>query len=111
MNNRIARINELIKKELGKLIQEKVEFLGESLTTITRVETVSNLSEAFVYISVIGENKKQAMNILQKNIYQLQKELNKKLNMRPVPKIIFREEKETENAEKIEQILEKIKEK
>lgn len=111
MSKRVNKINELIKKELGKIIFKEIEISKENLTTITRVQTTPNLTEAFVYISVIGENEKQIFNILQKNIYFLQKKLNKKLNMRPVPKIVFKKEQETENAEKIEKILEKIKKK
>lgn len=109
MNNRIGRVNKLIKKELGKIIVAEIDLEKNGITTITRVESVPNLTETFVYISIIGGKKDKIFNALQKNIYHLQKKLNKKLNMRPVPKIIFREERETEKAEKIEKILEKIK--
>ena len=111
MTNRIPRINELIKEELGKIILTEVEFPKENLTTITRVETTSNLIETFVYVSTIGRDREQIFNLLQKNIYRIQQKLNKKLNIRPLPKIIFRKEKETERAEKIENLLEKIKKK
>ena len=111
MSDRTKQVNKLIKRELGKIILEEIEFLRDNLTTITRVKTVPNLSEAFVYISVIGSKKEQILNILQKNIYSLQKKLDKRLHMRPVPKIIFKEERQTEEAEKIERLLEKIKEK
>jgi len=111
MTNRISRINELIKEEVGKIILAEIELPKENLTTVTRVQTTSNLIESFVYISTIGKDKEQIFNLLQKNVYHLQQKLNKKLNMRPIPKIVFREEKETKKAAKIEKLLEKIKEK
>ena len=114
MSKRILQVNELIKEELGKIILQEIEFPKNFLITITRVETASNLKQAFVYISTIGvkeEDEKEAFSILEKNIYRTQKELNRKLNMRPVPKIIFKQEKETKKAAIVEGLLEKIKKK
>jgi len=103
-------INEVIKEELGKIINNDIEIPKGALLTITRVKTFANLSQTFVYVSIMGDNK-EIINILKKNIYHIQQHLNKRLNMRPVPKIIFKQEKETEKAAKVEQLLEKIKEK
>ena len=111
MTNRILKVNGLIKKELGKIIQKDIEIQKNTLITITRVKTLANLNQAFIYISVIGGDEKKIMNILKKKIYNIQQHLNKRLNMRPIPKIIFKLEKETEKAARVEKLLEKIKEK
>lgn len=111
MTNRILKVNEVIKEELGKIIYSKIDISKNILITITRVKVLPNLSQAFVYISVIGGDEKEIFNILEKNIYHIQQHLNKRLNMRPIPKIIFKLEKETEKAAKVEELLEKIKEK
>ena len=110
MTSRILKVNEVIKEELGKIIHDDIEIPKGTLLTITRVKTLANLSQAFVYVSVIGNNK-EIIDILKKNIYHIQQHLNKRLNMRPIPKIIFKQEKETEEAAKVEELLEKIKEK
>lgn len=109
MTNRILRVNEVIKEELGKIIQHDIEMPKGTLITITRVKTLPNLSQSFIYISTIGG--KDPLDILKKNIYHIQQHLNKRLNMRPVPKIIFKQEEEIEKAVKVEELLEKIKEK
>lgn len=109
MSNRIPQVNELIKEELGKIILQEVEVPEGNLITVTRVETVPNLSQSYVYISDFGKNKEEVFDLLKKDIYHLQQELNKRLNMRPIPKIIFKEEKETEKAAQIEELLEKVK--
>lgn len=110
MTNRVLKVNELIKEELGKIIHNDIEIPKGTLLTITRVKTLANLSQAFAHISIIG-NDEEVIDILKKNIYHIQQHLNKRLNMRPVPKIIFKQEEETEKAAKVEELLEKIKEK
>lgn len=110
MSKRISRVNELIKEELSKIIQKEIDVSRETLITLTRVETSSDLEQANVYISVLPEKQEKIiLQILDKNVYELQQKLNKRLRMRPIPRIQFKEEKETVEAGKIEEILEKLK--
>jgi len=110
--NRASRVNELIKQELNKIILQEIEFPKDVLVTITRVETSSNLIQAKVYIGAIPENQiLKIVQILNQKIFGIQKAINKRLKMRPIPKIKFVEEKETKKAERIEKLLEEIKEK
>ena len=108
--NRIPQVNELFKKELGSIILKEIEFPKDTLVTITRVQTSSNLIQAKIYISVIPESQiSKVLQILNNQIFNLQQIINKRLKMRPIPKIKFIEEKETRKAEKIEKLLEEIK--
>ncbi len=110
MSKRIPRVNQLIQQELSKIILREIEFPSNVLVTVTRVETASNLIESKVYISVMPEGKtSKVFQILNQGIYELQQKLNRRLQMRPTPRIKFIEEKETKEAGKIEEILEKIK--
>jgi ribosome-binding factor A len=110
VKNRVFKVNELIKREVGNLISREIEFPENTLATITRVETSSNLIQSKIYISVIPENQIiKVVQILNQRVFDIQKEIDKRLRMRPVPKIIFAEEKETEKADKVEELLEKIK--
>ena len=110
MAKRIEQVNQLIKKELSQIILREIEFPDNVLVTLTRVDTSSNLTEAKVFLSAIPDNRiKEIMDILNKNIYAIQQSLNKRLIMRPMPRIIFREEKEVREAGRIEEILEKTK--
>lgn len=100
----------MIKKELGQIILRKGEFSKNVLVTITRVETARNLIDAKVYVSVLPENQSQGiLETLNRRIFRLQQLLNKRLRMRPIPKIQFIEEKATKEAGRIEELLEKIK--
>ena len=107
---RLLRVNQLIKKELGEIMLREIDFSEGVLVTLTRVETAANLIQAKVYISVMPEEKApEVLGILRKTIYFLQQKLNERLRIRPIPKIIFMEERATREAGKIEELLEKIR--
>lgn len=109
---RVQKINVLLKSELNNILLREFDFSPDVLVTITRAETFSNLIQAKVYISVMPENKiGDVLKILNKRIYEIQQKINKRLKMRPVPKIIFKGEEKTQEASRVEEILEKIKEK
>ena len=80
------------------------------LVTVTRVSASPNLQQAKVYVSVMPEkNIKETMLALNRDIYTFQQKLNKRLNMRPIPKIRFIEEEGIREADKIEKLLGKIR--
>ena len=110
MSKRIQRINELLKRELSQLLLREIEFPKDILVTVTRVETLPNLIEAKVYISVLPEEPAaRILQLLKRKIYFLQQKINKRLKMRPVPQIRFLCEKGTASAGRIEALLEKLK--
>lgn len=108
MAKRIPRVNQVLKREIGSIITD-ID-LTDCLVTITRVECSLNLQEAKVYVSVLAEEKSvEVFRVLNREIYDIQQKLNKRLKMRPVPKIIFRKEEKTKQAAKIEKLLDEIK--
>jgi len=107
---RAQKFNELIKKELGKIIFNFLDVKPGVLTTITQVLTNPNLFTSDIYISVYPSSEaKKILDNLNRSIYQIQQLLNRKLEVRPVPKIIFKHDKNPEEAGKIEKLLEEIK--
>lgn len=107
---RAARFNELIKKELGKIIFNFLDVNPGILVTITRVITNPNLFSSDAYVSIYPSS--EADKILKKlsnSIYKIQQILNKELKVRPVPKIRFIHDKNPEEAAQIENLLEEIK--
>jgi len=112
MSHRIDRINNLIKKEVSKVILKELNFPAGVIVTVTEVETSSDLSYARVIISVIPDNKeKTALDILKNTAYLIQKIINKKLNIKFVPKISFEIDKSLKEFNRISKILEEIKDK
>jgi ribosome-binding factor A len=110
MTKRIDRVNQLIKKELAQIILKEIDFPDNVLVTLTRIDASPNLIEAKVYLSTLPDSRAQEVqDILNRNIYMIQQALNKRLIMRPMPKIMFREEKEVREAGRVEEILEQAK--
>ena len=107
---RIEKVNSIIQQELGTIILKEIDLFPGTLLTITRVECSNNMFQSKVYISVIPEDKfEDVLGLLNRHIYALQQVLNKKMQMRPVPRIEFFKEKKTKEAGRIDELLFKIK--
>jgi ribosome-binding factor A len=108
--NRIEKVNSLLEREIGKIIQRDIFFPDGVLVTLTRVDTTSNLIETKIYISAYPESQiDKVLQILKKEVFDIQQKINKKLNMRPIPKIIFAKDQNPQKAGKIEELLESLK--
>ena len=106
---RIQGLNTLLRKEIADIILNQERLSTEIFTTVTKVETSSNLSIAKVYISVWPDNEYQKVfSILNHDIKNIQRQIDKMLSIRVVPKIIFIEDKGQRKASRVEQILDKI---
>ncbi|XOB40261.1 MAG: 30S ribosome-binding factor RbfA [Candidatus Nealsonbacteria bacterium] len=112
MSKRIKRVNQLIKQEISQILLREIDSLKNTLVTVTRAETTPDLRESKIFLSVIpDENTNKIIKFLNRNIYRLQQKINKRLHMKPVPKIKFVQDKITKEAERIERILEQLKKK
>ena len=108
---RAKRFNELIKEELGKIIFDFLDVKPGILVTITRVDTASDLFSVRVFVSIYPDKEAEEIFYkLNRLVYQIQQILNKKLKVRPVPKIIWKYDKNPEEASKVESILKEVKE-
>ena len=111
MSYRILQVNELIRQELGRLLLTEIEFPKNCLATITQVETSKDLKHAKIWLSVIPITyTKKVLEKLNKNIGHLQFLLNKKLTMKPLPRLSFMIDETEKKASEIERLLDRIKE-
>ena len=109
MNARILRVNQLLKKELSSIFSREVAFPDGSLVSISRAEATPNLQQAKIYITVFPADKKaEALRSLKGQIYDIQQILNKRLKMRPVPRIEIVLDTGEEKAHRIREVLDSI---
>lgn len=109
MSERIKRVNELLKHEISQLLLREIDFC-DILVTVISIETSSDLRHAKVKISILPQKKNEtALKIINKNIFNIQQKLNKKLHMKPVPKIRFEIDQSEIKAQRIEELLSKNK--
>lgn len=109
MHSRLDRVNELIKETLAEIVARELEMPPGVFLTLTRVDTSRDLRYARVFVSVFPEKKfGQVLEVLGKRIYAIQRMLNKKLHMKPLPRIEFVSDKTEAEADKIEKLLKEI---
>lgn len=107
---RVKKFNELIKQELGKIIFNFLDVKPGILVTITRVNTAADLFSVIVFISIYPSSEAEEIyDKMNRSIYEIQQLLNKKLKIRPVPKIIFRQDKNPEEASEVERLIADVK--
>ena len=107
---RILKINKLIKQELGKIIFTDIDFPKNIILTITKVDTSADLRYADVFISVLPDEMDiEIERKLKESIYFIQGKLNRKLHMKPLPRIRFMIDRSGEYVEKIGKLIEENK--
>jgi len=93
MSRRTERVNDLIRDELSDLLLREVRDprLG-GLISITRAEVAPDLSNARVFVSVMGDEAEQdaAMKALNAAAAFFHRELKKRVEMRRIPFLTFR---------------------
>lgn len=111
MSERIKKVNELIREVLSVVIE--VEIGSEhGMFTVMSVHTSPDLKNATVWISYLGKlEEKEALELLNKNIYEIQQQFNKKVTLKFTPKIYFKIDHSVVAATRIEKILEEEREK
>ena len=108
---RIEKLNIFLKEEFASILARESEVREEALVTVTRVEVSPDLLHAAVYLSILDTAPERVLEKLNKNVYHIQQILNKRLRMRPVPKIRFLIDAEEIKREKIEKSLAELKRK
>jgi len=109
MSRRIQRVNELLKEEISNLILREIDFSKDVMVTITEVETSLDLQQAKIRVSIMPFLKaEKILKVLNSQIFNIQKLLNKKLKMKIVPKIKFQLDESEEKTSRVEQLLRKI---
>lgn len=104
-HHRPERISDLIIEELNKIILKELEF-PEAIVTITDVTVTKKLDYAIVKFSALPSKKaEEILKILEKMQPHLQYLLIRRLNIRPVPRLLFKIDRGLEKAAGVEKKL------
>lgn len=104
--NRPLRVGSVIQVELGKMIERDLDVPAGNLITVTDVEVSADLERAKVWVSVFsGTDDKVIMVMLKKMRGDFQHLLNKKLNIKPMPRIEFFPDYGPAKAAEVEKLL------
>ena len=90
MSDRLKKLNDLLRDEVAKILLAELEKDDNILVTVTGADASGTLEHATIKISVFPLNKAaEVLKGIGKQIYNIQQLLNKRLAMRPIPKIKF----------------------
>ncbi len=109
MSLRISKINELIKSHINEIIVKELSLKNGVFVTVSKVDTTRDLRYTRIFVSIFPEKEiNYAEKTLTKELYRIQGALNKKLQMRPLPKVQFITDMTESKADVIEKLLKDI---
>ncbi len=107
--SRIIKVNELLRKLLGEIIEREVSLKKGVFITIAKIDTSRDLRYTRMFISVFPEGETHYVTeTLKKELSKIQKELYTKLHMKPMPKLSFEIDTTEQEADVVEKILKEI---
>ena len=105
---RIEKINKLLVQEVARLFLTEIDFPEGVFVTVGSIDTSPDLKYANVLVAIIPDSKTgTALGIIRKKVYKIQKSLDRRLQMRPVPKLIF--SPAAVEPDRISELFQKIK--
>ena len=106
---RIIKVNELIRKLLGEIMERELSLKTGVFITIAKIDTSRDLRYTRMFISVFPEEETHYVTeTLKKEIPKIQKHLYSKLHMKPLPKLSFEIDKTAQEADKVEKLLKEL---
>ena len=109
--NRIARVNELVLRELGNIFTYIVSPARPGcLITVTGVKMSVDLRDATVFVSIYGKNadKAEILAFLERQRVLIQSELARKVILKNTPRLHFKLDETAENADRVMAILDEL---
>lgn len=112
MSRRTDRINGLLRQEISQLLSREVKDPRlNGIISITQVQTSSDLRNARVYLSVMGDREAQesALDGIQSAAAFLRRELRERLKLRYIPFLKFALDDSLENADAVLRIMDSLR--
>ena len=111
MNNiRAERVGEQMKQEIMDIVNNKVKDPRVGFLTITDVELTNDLSQAKVYLTVLGNDKEvdNTFKALHKATWFIKSELGSRMRLRIIPELPFEYDESIEYGNKIERMIQEL---
>ncbi len=109
--SRQDRLADQIKKEVAEILQFVIKDPRLGFVTVTDVELSKDLKYARVFFSSMGSQEERAKSakVLERTKGVVQAELGKRIHARKTPIITYKIDKSLERGQRINELLEQIK--
>jgi len=112
-SHRAERVADVIRRELGMLLERAVKDPRVGFVTVTRVEVTRDLRTARVAVTILGDRsqeKKSLAGLLAAQGF-LRHELGQRLGLRYTPELEFHLDQSLESESRVEELLRQMREK
>ena len=114
-NYRGGRINEEVRREVSVIIRDEIKDPRmTAMVSITSVKVSKDLKYAKVFVSIFGKNeeeKQETFAALKSASGYVRREVGQRMNLRNTPQIIFELDDSISYSMKVEELIEKTKDK
>ena len=109
MKNRLVRVCEVLKREIGVIIRRELEF-ENTLVTVSDVDITPDLKQAHIFISALGlpAGRRKAMEALESHRVMFQTELSRRVQMKHTPHLNFRLDDAIERGTRVIDIMDEL---
>jgi ribosome-binding factor A len=107
MSRRLDRVNELLRREIGAVIQKDYEWQNR-LVTVSEVEVTQDLKEGKVWISVLGGHADPVIEKLNKEHGSIQSKVMKRVVLKSTPVLRFHHDASAVRGVSIVNLLEEV---
>jgi len=113
MNSRMERIEKLVKQESSIILQEDVNDPAIGGVIITDIEITRDMRIAKIYCTFSDNDpgkKSETLQALKRASRFVRREISKRISLKFIPAISFREDLTEKRSRSIDEVFEKIKE-
>jgi ribosome-binding factor A len=113
-NRRVARVAELIKREVSQLLFSgiKDERVGLGMVSVTDVDVSGDLQHAKIFVSIYGDESTRAETMagLKSATGYVRRELGQRVRLRRTPEIVFLEDQSIERGTRVLSLINRLSE-
>jgi ribosome-binding factor A len=111
MTHRVQRVQELIRRELGPILDKNFHFPG-CIATIHGVSLTPDLKQCFVYVGILGKTTEPETIIKRLNDGRslIQRDLYKRVKLKNSPTVYFKHDNSVERGVRIVSLIENLPE-
>ena len=107
MSRRLDRVNELLRREIGNVIQKDYEWHNR-LVTVSEVEVTQDLKEGKVWVGVLGNEAGSVVDKLNKDHGSIQAKIMKRVVLKSTPVLRFYHDSSASRGVDIVNLLEEV---
>ena len=110
MSQRLDRVDELLRQEIGAILEREVSDPRIGFVTVTRVETSPDLAHSRVWVSVIGtpEERTESIRALERAMPYVRRRLGGRIRIRRIPALSVHRDESIERGARVLKLIDEI---